>query len=113
MWILTPVGFFSVVQKEGDAKLSVRARVRSDLEDLTEQYLPHIKSIKEGGHTDYPYRIFVSHTDWSNALGQIANDINYPNFKRKIKSKQGPIRSKIYGSVWRELYMLEEQCDTP
>ena len=111
MWILTPSGFFSVVQKEGDALLSVRARVRTDLEELMQSYLPNILPIQEGGHTDYPYRIFVDHSTWAAALTRIARDIDYPNFKRAVKSNQGPIRSKIYGNVWRELYALQERCD--
>jgi len=113
MWILTPFGFFSVVQKEGDDNLSVRARVHSDLQNLIQQYLPKPQPIQTGGHTDYPYRIFVSHTEWAQALTKIANDIDFPNFKRKVKSQQGPIRSKIYGNVWHELYKLEKACDTP
>ena len=34
MWLITPTGFFSIVQKPGDAAantLTVRARVRQDL----------------------------------------------------------------------------------
>ena len=113
MWILTPFGFFSVVQKKGDDTLSVRARVRVDLQNLIEQYLPQNAPIHEGGYSDYPYRIFVSHADWSKALASITRDIDYPNFKRKVKANQGVIRSKIYGNVWRELYTLQEQCDMP
>ena len=37
MWLITPTGFFSIVQKPTDAQantLTVRARVRQDLETL-------------------------------------------------------------------------------
>lgn len=34
MWLMTTVGFFSIVRKPGETDLTVRARVRSDLEAL-------------------------------------------------------------------------------
>jgi hypothetical protein len=34
MWLLTPFGFFSVVNKPGDPHLTVRSRVRADLDAL-------------------------------------------------------------------------------
>ena len=43
MWLLTPIGFFSIVQKPDDTTrntLTVRARVRQDLESLRLRYLP-------------------------------------------------------------------------
>jgi hypothetical protein len=43
MWLITSIGFFSVVQKPGDKQnstLTVRSRVRSDLAALKQHYLP-------------------------------------------------------------------------
>ena len=43
MRLITPTGFFSIVQKPGDVAantLTVRARVRQDLGALREQFLP-------------------------------------------------------------------------
>ena len=51
MWILTPFGFFSVVQKNGEQKLSVRSRVYSDLHNLIQTYLPHSQTIHRGGYS--------------------------------------------------------------
>ena len=42
MWTLTPLGFFSVVRKPGQTRLTVRARVESDLESLRTRYLPEL-----------------------------------------------------------------------
>ena len=111
MWILTPFGFFSVVQKEGDRMLSVRSRVHADLQNLIQAYLPNVQNIEEGGYSDYPYRIFVSHSAWGQALDTIARDIDYPNFKRTVKRRQGPKRSEIYRRVWRDLRVLQAECD--
>ena len=43
MWLMTPSGFFSIVQKPEDEQagtLTIRARVRGDLERLRETCLP-------------------------------------------------------------------------
>lgn len=59
MWLVTPVGFFSVVRKPTDIKnktLTVRARVRSDLEALKAQYLPELGPIQESKVNDYRFR---------------------------------------------------------
>ena len=32
MWLLIPEGFYSIVQKEGEEELCVRARVHADLD---------------------------------------------------------------------------------
>lgn len=42
MWLITPIGFFSVVQKAEDKQrdtLTVRSRVRGDLAALKQHYL--------------------------------------------------------------------------
>lgn len=54
MWLITPIGFFSIVQKPGDKQngtLTVRSRVRSDLEALKESYLPGLGQIQESHNT--------------------------------------------------------------
>ena len=62
MWLMTPIGFFSIVQKPSDRDgdtLTVRARVRSDLEALRDQYLPGLGEIQESRHNDYRFRAVV------------------------------------------------------
>jgi hypothetical protein len=42
MWLITPVGFFSIVRRPDDVAddtLTIRSRVESDLEALWEKYL--------------------------------------------------------------------------
>jgi hypothetical protein len=50
MWLITPIGFYSIICKPGDAEaetLTVRARVKSDLEALRQEYLPSLGTISE------------------------------------------------------------------
>jgi hypothetical protein len=50
MWLITPIGFFSIVRKPDGQRvgtLTVRARVRGDLEALRGLYLPGLGSIGE------------------------------------------------------------------
>ncbi len=56
MWLFTKFGFFSVVQKPGEARLTVRARVAADLERLTDS---------EWMRTDGPnYAVFAARIQW-------------------------------------------------
>ncbi len=58
MWLFTRYGFFSVVEKE-KGKLTVRARVKRDLENLKNKYKMELGEceILENVGTDYEYRI--------------------------------------------------------
>jgi hypothetical protein len=59
MWLITPLGFFSIVCKPDDEKqgtLTVRSRVKSDLEALCKNFLHSLGPIVEGAGTDYRYR---------------------------------------------------------
>lgn len=59
MWWLTPIGFFSVVRKHDDVAegtLTVRARVKSDLQNLKAHWLPELGEIKASTSNDYRFR---------------------------------------------------------
>lgn len=48
MWLMTPIGFFSIVEKpydRHDGTLTVRARVEGDLVELKNRYLPELSEI--------------------------------------------------------------------
>ena len=107
MWILSPVGFFSAVQKPGDTHLTIRVRVKADLDALRERYFPELGETQIGGGTDYPYRATAEKEPFAAALGRIAMDIDYDNFKNEVKKQQGPSRARAYGEVWSALYDLE------
>ena len=66
MWIMTTIGFFSIVQKPEDKHgemLTIRSRVKSDLIALRDQYLPSLGPIATNVGTDYQYRASAPQTD--------------------------------------------------
>lgn len=107
MWLFTNFGFFSIVQKPGTDFLTVRARVRGDLDNLRDQYLPSLSATQAKGGTDYPWRAMAPHVDFAAALGKITLDLNYGNFKTEVAARQGKTRASRYGRVWSALYEME------
>ena len=107
MWLMTNFGFFSIVKKEGEANLTVRARVKQDLLSLKEHYMPSIGAIEESDYTDYRYRVRVPREAFAEALKEMALDIDYPNFKSSVARKQGKARARAYEDVWHRLYDLQ------
>ena len=99
MWIFTPFGFFSVVQKQGSPVLTVRARVRDDLDRLRERYLPSLSPTITGAGTDYRYRATVPHEKLAHAMAAIVRDIDYCNFKSEVARRDGPSRAGVYHEV--------------
>lgn len=111
MWIITPLGFFSIVCKSGDeaaGTLTVRARVRSDLEALREAALPALGPIEGGTGTDYAWRARAPREQVQAALARLAGDIDYANFKSEVAASQGHQRADLYGDVWALLYRLRD-----
>jgi ADP-ribose pyrophosphatase YjhB (NUDIX family) len=120
MWLVTPIGFFSIVQKATDKKndmLTVRARVRSDLESLRERYLPALGEIKESSTNDYRFRALAPRADLATTMSAMVNDLDYSNFKSEVGRRQGAKREALYHDVWHALYGLqsgqfESQCSS-
>ncbi|MBX3609188.1 MAG: hypothetical protein KF871_04775 [Hydrogenophaga sp.] len=111
MWLVTPVGFFSVVQKPTDIKnktLTVRARVRSDLETLRLQFLPELGSIRESRINDYRFRAIAPQAAVAAAMARLVEHIDYANFKNEVTKRQGAERSHLYHEVWDVLYRLQQ-----
>lgn len=109
MWLMTNIGFFSVVQKPNTDFLTIRARVKNDLDNLRNNYLPHLSATIAHAGTDYPWRATVSHEQFAAALWKIVSDITYPNFKNEVAAKQGKARAGKYSKVWSVLYELPEE----
>jgi hypothetical protein len=110
MWLITPIGFFSIVQKTDDAAadtLTIRARVRGDLEALRDKYVPELGEIIEGAGTDYPFRAVTPRASLSAALTAIVADLDYDNFKSEVAKRQGATRAHAYHDVWQALRGIE------
>lgn len=110
MWLITTIGFFSVVQKPGDTDLTVRARVRADLEALRE-YMPELTPIVHTPHSDYKYRARISHAAFGRGLARLGEKIDYDNFKSRVSVIQGHKRASIYARVWEDLMELRRLDD--
>ena len=110
MWVITSLGFFSIVCKPDDTKagtLTIRARVKSDLEALRKQALPTLGPISENMGSDYRFRAQAKRKDVEKALTKLVEQIDYENFKDKVAKTQGYERAEIYASVWGTLYDLQ------
>jgi hypothetical protein len=106
MWLMTTVGFFSIVRKRAETDLTVRARVRGDLEALQKKYLSSLGPITAGGGTDYPYRARIASKALAAAVARMVEDIDYANFKDTAAARQGPERADVYGKIWSTLRKL-------
>ena len=89
--------------------LTIRARVRSDLQALRHQDLPSLGTITENEGTDYPYRAKAKRSEVAKALAQMVQQLEYDNFKNEVAKKQGHHRAKVYHEVWDVLYDLEKK----
>jgi hypothetical protein len=103
MWLTTSIGFFSIVNKPGETDLTVRSRVKGDLEELQRRYVPSLGSIDEGGGTDYPFRAHASREAIAAGVSRMVEDVRYPNFKDEVADRQGHERAQIYVRVWSVL----------
>lgn len=106
MWLFTTFGFFSIVQKQPGDLLTVRARVRADLERLRE-HLPSMSEIVEGAGTDYPYRTTVERERFAEALAALGRSIDYSNFKEAVADELGPAREALCHEVWSAMQGAE------
>jgi hypothetical protein len=105
MWLITQRGFYSIVQKPGDAELTVRARCKEDFEQIFEilRDIAPRPVIRETPDNDYPYRINLPHQLFAFVVGRMVMNIHYPNFKACAPIE----RYGIYSRVHRDLQALE------
>ena len=111
MWIMTTYGVFSIVEKPEDREahtLTIRTRVREDLESLREQFLPSLGPIQDWATSDYRFRARAWRAAVEAALVRLTAAIDYDNFKNEVAKTQGYERSRTYSKVWEVLYGLQE-----
>jgi len=109
MWMMTPRGFYSVVQHRDDGEIVlVRARARADLVRLQDAH-PALREY-EIAHTpsaDYPARLIIPRAEWNRALEILSDEIDYDNFKNAVKERQHAQRAATYLGVWSKLHQIE------
>jgi ADP-ribose pyrophosphatase YjhB (NUDIX family) len=111
MWLITPIGFFSIVQKPGDSAagtLTIRARAKGDLEVLRDNYLSSLGPVIANAGTDYRYRAQAPRKDIADAMLNLVAEINYDNFKNEVQKRQGSARAHTYHKVWDALCDIAE-----
>jgi hypothetical protein len=119
MWLATQRGFFSIVRKD-DGKFHVRARALRDLHMLLELAgMGRRHSLKPLGPgdvepiwtkgSDYPCRVLVNRRQLARIFRALAGDIDYPNFKARIASREDQ-RGKLgaYHGLWAALQVQKD-----
>jgi hypothetical protein len=112
MWLLTNFGFFSIVEKPDDktaGTLTIRSRVKADLEVLRDRYLPNMQQIEANAGSDYKFRARASREEIAAGIQQAIRDLDYSNFKNSVASTQGHKRASLYHAVWDVLYRLQDE----
>ena len=111
MWLITSTGFFSIVQKPSDIEantLTIRARVRADLDALRASHLPSLGEIQESRHNDYRFRAVAARQEVAAAMANMIETLDYSNFKNQVAKVQGKERAHLYHDVWHVLYELQK-----
>lgn len=111
MWILMPSGgFISAVRKPADearGTVTIRARVRADLVELRDNYLPGLSPIESGGGTDYAFRTVAKADDFAGACAAMAKAVDYRNYKDHVSAVKGRARASVHGRLWSALLSLQ------
>jgi hypothetical protein len=113
MWLFTKYGFFSAVcAREGNGRrsdpvdestIAVRARSLQHLQSLLSRFASELGSpeIKTYVGTDYQYRVFVSKDNWRLVCGELAEELDYDNFKGEVEKSEGSLKyAELLHKVW-------------
>lgn len=109
MWLYTKLGFYSVVLKRGDARLSIRSYVKQDLVNL----IHHFELQTEIWHTpdaDYNYRIKLEKEEFAQILTELILQIDYSNFKAEISTHEDFQRLIAYHDIHDITSTLKSAC---
>lgn len=113
MWLFTEYGFFSIVEKPEDGSdpskkmLTVRARVRSDLDEFCRRCGMAPSEIVEVTHADYRYRVRAERNAIIGQLAEAVHNVDYDNFKSRVAEIQGQARAACYHKVWDVVQRLQ------
>ena len=112
MWIFCKLGFFSAVQhRDKPDTLLVRGRFGGDLDRLLDSLPPEERAscspVTETPDADYLYRLEMPKRVFAKAVGEIAGEIDYSNFKSSVHEGGSP-RDAAYMGCWSELRTGQE-----
>lgn len=129
MYLLTVHGFVSVVVQDnerkyppfdpyvaeavplysGDKVLAIRSRDSSTIGALSLMLTRKPTPLLSPAGWDYPWRMYVTQSEWCQILTNITHAIDYPNFKNKLESqdkkpsKLRELESLAY-DIWTAVY---------
>lgn len=111
MWVFSRAGFFSAVAKGNGAhaEICVRARVLADFDKMRELYYPEMSRVHTNQGTDYPYRIYMTRSEWARVMDRMAYDVDYKNFKGMVSAERGYAVADLYSDVWSVMYGAEKK----
>jgi hypothetical protein len=124
MWLFTKYGMFSAVcaRTSGDLKapvdpklIQVRARVKEHLLNLKREF-PQLRrcKIKTYAASDYAFRIYVAKKVWVGVIAELAEDVDYDNFKSAVAQYQGRNDyEQALHRVWSVMYGLQPRRELP
>ena len=117
MWIFTKQGYFSIAcGRDYDDMLDpktkmLRCRCSQQLEALKADYpdILHGKKVQFTYETDYSYRIILRQEELNLLLFEIADNIDYSNFKQEaLCTNPGDFQFiKLLHQVWEWWYLLK------
>lgn len=125
MWLFTTIGFYSAVRvadKDRDCipkgrdpeeqYIMIRGRVREDVENLAvllkESCITESEpEILEWVGRDYPYRVIIEKDEWVELLSELADMVDYSNFKNTVKKCAGVARAGLYSRIWGVMLSAE------
>lgn len=109
MWLITPDGFYSAVQKPNTSHLTIRARSGADLDRLRRNWIPELSANEYGAGRDYPVRATCSHQAFAQATARMAASIDYEEFQAEVALRHSADRARAYRKVWSGLLQIERE----
>lgn len=106
MWIMTTIGFFSIVKdrEARDDTMLVRARTKRDAEAFLKAVSGSAGStelyVLETPKADYPFRVRCPRRTVQVFIHEYIDDLDYGNFKAMIRSVP---HMKAYATIWQIL----------
>ena len=73
------------------------------------KYMPGLSAEQEGGGTDYPRRATVSKADFRVGMANLADTVDYDNFKSRVAQVAGQLRASIYHEIWDIHYGMTQR----
>ena len=114
MRLATKFGWFSVVDRQREDRMLVRARCRADIFNLFDahQDLPTIEQPSSDQSRDYRWRMLITKSDRVQLAAWLAAAVDYSNFKNAVRDQPDRLnKGRAYLSVWhtvREVQLAEE-----